>query len=272
MANEQGINHNDFEKDPIGVAAKFNALLRGFLALRAATSNVASLGANTFTDIQTISAAETAPLLNIVGIFSTPGEGPSIDLYQDSQSPAAADTLGGIRFSGNDSGGNKTTYARVVGAIVDPTNGSEDGRIAFQTLVAGSHATRVRVEAGLYTLNATGGDKGLDSINASAVYDDNVLLTDYVFDHAVDGVCDNTKYGAPAERFDPAHLDIEAMTAYWREHRHFPNLPGQDTWTEETRPSTGKLAQALLEIVEIQAVHIAKLHERLRDIEIELDL
>jgi len=98
------------------------------------------------------------------------GNGPDLDLYRNSASPAASDSLGRIRFTGNDSGGTETQYASISGRILDTTDTSEDGDLLFQTIVAGSVGTRVIVGQGLYTSGATGGDTGSNSINTNAYY------------------------------------------------------------------------------------------------------
>lgn len=69
--------------------------------------------------------------------------------------------------------------------------GSVPGRMTFGTTPEGSTSpvTRMRIysDGGITVPDAsgdpTGGSKGAGSINAKAVYDDNVLLTDHVFDH-----------------------------------------------------------------------------------------
>ncbi|WP_167391374.1 hypothetical protein [Mesorhizobium temperatum] len=101
---------------------------------------------------------------------------PVVDAYRNSASPAASDAIGLFNLTGKDSADNKTTYAALAGTILDPTNGSEDGRAALRTIVAGTEADRLRVEVGVYTPNATGGDKGADTINTKAVYIDGARL------------------------------------------------------------------------------------------------
>jgi hypothetical protein len=96
--------------------------------------------------------------------------GPTIDLYRNSATPAANDALGEVKFSGEDSGGGTNNYARAYGVIVDPTAASEDGKFVVETVVAGTEAARVEVGAGLYTSGATGGDKGVNTVNASEYY------------------------------------------------------------------------------------------------------
>ena len=119
---------------------------------------VAVLGANTFTADQTITSTDAGQV------------GPALKFYHNSASPAASDGVGYVTFNGKDGAGNETTYAKVFGEIVDTTDTSEDGRLAVQTVVAGSLSSRAYVGAGIYTPNATGGDKGADTINATTLY------------------------------------------------------------------------------------------------------
>lgn len=64
--------------------------------------------------------------------------GPVINLTRNSSSPAANDLIGQMNFRGKDSGSNDTDYARIFATIADPANGSEDGFLTTQHMVAGS--------------------------------------------------------------------------------------------------------------------------------------
>jgi len=104
------------------------------------------------------------------------GSGPINILFRDSSSPAASDFLGEVSFRGRDSVGGIHVYGSINGFLVDPTDGSEDGAISFGTISAGSNGTRFFIGAGAYTATATGGDQGVGTLNATAVYDDGVLI------------------------------------------------------------------------------------------------
>ena len=103
--------------------------------------------------------------------------GCQLDLNHFSSSPALNDFNGIIRFRGRDSGANELSYVETRSRIIDPTDASEDGRYEIATTIAGTLADRVYVGGGLFTSGATGGDKGTGTINATAVYDDDSLLT-----------------------------------------------------------------------------------------------
>lgn len=139
----------------------------------------------------------------------------------------------------------------------------------------------------------TGGDKGAGTLNATAVYDDNTLLTCYVLDAALDGRIDMAKWDEkvpnreiPAEGEQPASvevrihedarkfearlggkydpLDIDKYAAHWKEKRHLTSMPNEATFDPEKGMAIGSWVQRLIETVEIQAVHIDNLNQRLK--------
>lgn len=206
----------------------------------------------------------------------TATSGPRCILYRNSASPAANDVIGEVRFNGEDSAGNTEQYASVQAEIIDPTTTAEDGRLNFETVIAGAVADRVYIGHGLYTPNATGGDQGADSINAKAVYDDGVLLTCYVLEAWQDGVVTPERWDATVidgGRHDKARgfatvassrLDTDQFVDFLRTERRLPAFPAPDRWSSdwEQKMPMGEVSQRLWETVELMAVHIAKLHDR----------
>jgi hypothetical protein len=245
--------------------------------------------------------------------------GPVARLYHNSASPAANDIIGVLNFQGEDSAGNTTSFADIRAIIEDATNGSEDGNLTIFATVAGTAAAQLQIGNGVYGPGATGGYKGLGTANFTAVYDDNVLLSCYVFDAAMDGAVRMAKWDTkvpdrvhparylvedideddpdtgettrkavrrkvederiearfhdPARKFasrlggkyDP--LDIEGYSRHWQEKRHLTSMPNEDKFNPVAGMATGAWVQRLIETVEIQAVHIWKLHERLKQLE-----
>jgi Protein of unknown function (DUF2793) len=124
----------------------------------------------------------------------------------------------------------------------------------------------------------TGGDKGAGTINAEFVYDDNTLLTCYVFDQALDGAIDDAKWdGKVPDRTIPEEtvidnntgkeriikpeqtivrthepmrkfrarigtaedpLTLDGYAKHWREKRHLTSMPNETTFD----PVNGQLA------------------------------
>lgn len=120
-----------------------------------------------FTAIQTFQAG-----LEAQSSDATAAAGPDITLARDSASAAAADLMGRLIFQGKNDNVTPQDVSYVVlrGDIVDPTDSSEDGRLAVVTTIAGAADVRAYLGAGLYTANATGGDQGADTVNTGGYY------------------------------------------------------------------------------------------------------
>ena len=86
----------------------------------------------------TISTADNLTQLTLISTDADANNGPVLDLFRDSGSPADDDLLGKIRFLGDNDAGGQLTYAAIETRIADASNGSEDGRIEFNTAVGGS--------------------------------------------------------------------------------------------------------------------------------------
>lgn len=91
--------------------------------------------------------------------------------------------------------------------------------------------------------SATGGAQGAGTINAVGVFDDGVLLTDFVFE---EGYKQKT---------------IDEMQEFYQKELHLPTIEGRDSW-ETKRFSLGKVTTMLWETVEVQAKYIAELDDR----------
>jgi hypothetical protein len=210
---------------------------------------------------------------------SSGSQGPAIVVDRQSSSPAAFDDLGVFSFYGRNSAGESIEYGRLRGGILDPTDASEDGRFEFMTYAAGSNSSRMNVAAGIYHNSATGGDKGANTINFGAIYDDNTLLTCFVIEYANTGKLDleywdsisPTGYHEPAHRFWEQRdlLDIDAYAKYWKEHGHLPGLPSREEWKDhgKDKKSLGDMIGRLWQTVEMQAVQIDQLNQKIKDLE-----
>jgi hypothetical protein len=118
---------------------------------------------------------------------------PLLELYRDSASPAANDTLGEIEFNGEDSAGNKQAYALFHASILSPTSGAEQGQLHFETATGGALTEKmiigttnlvineigaifnVRIEgdtdANLFTTDATNSRVGIGTVGPTAKLD-----------------------------------------------------------------------------------------------------
>jgi hypothetical protein len=82
---------------------------------------------------------------------------PEFELYRNSASPADADYLGQLKFTGESDDGSKEVYAKVTGKIDDASSGTEDGLIEFALRKAGSNNIAARfTSTDLKLINGTG--------------------------------------------------------------------------------------------------------------------
>lgn len=158
------------------------------------------------------------------------------------------------------------------------------------------------INGGVQVGTPTGGYKGVGTLNAeNGVYDNNSLLTDYVFDAELEGDVDTAKWdrtvpnkpirrpvpgtdngegpeyedlGEEVRVHEPARdfkgrqddLDPKTFAAKWRRDRKLPAFvrKGRDP---DGDLSVGEATQRLLETCEVQAVHIDKLLARIEALE-----
>lgn len=170
------------------------------------------------------------------------------------------------------------------------------GRVSFWTDTVGGTNLRGYFESdgGLVVGAPTGASNGVGTINAQAVYDDNVLLTCYVFDTILDGSARLDKWDSKvANRVIPATvsepkktivrkheplrkfrekmkgqynpLNIDSYSQHWKDKRHLTSMPNEKNYDiVNGAMATGEWIQRLIETVEIQAVHISTLNDRLK--------
>jgi hypothetical protein len=100
---------------------------------------------------------------------------PLLDLYRDSATPAASDTLGEIEFNGEDSAGNKQQYAVIHGSILSPTSGAEQGQIHFETATAGASTEKMIIGTTNLVINDIG---GIFNVRIEGDTDANLFFTD----------------------------------------------------------------------------------------------
>ena len=100
---------------------------------------------------------------------------PLLDLYRDSATPAASDTLGEIEFNGKDSAGNKQQYALIHGSILSPTSTAETGQIHFETATAGASTEKMIIGSSNLVINDIG---AIYNVRIEGDTDANLFYTD----------------------------------------------------------------------------------------------
>ena len=118
---------------------------------------------------------------------------PLIDLYRDSATPAASDTLGEIEFNGEDSAGNKQTYGVIHASILSPTSTTEQGQLHFETATAGALTEKMIIGTTNLVINEIG---AVFNVRIEGDTDANLFYTDAT----------NSRIGvgtvSPAEKLD----------------------------------------------------------------------
>jgi hypothetical protein len=100
---------------------------------------------------------------------------PILDLYRDSASPAASDTLGEIEFNGEDSAGNKQAYGLIHASILSPTSTAEQGQLHFETATAGALTEKMIIGTTNLVINEIG---AVFNVRIEGDTDANLFYTD----------------------------------------------------------------------------------------------
>jgi hypothetical protein len=80
---------------------------------------------------------------------------PDLKLWRNSSDPDDNDEIGNIFFTGTNSASEATDYAHILGQITDVTNGTEDGRLTFKTMSAGTLSDRLTINSGSVGIGTT---------------------------------------------------------------------------------------------------------------------
>lgn len=177
---------------------------------------------------------------------------------------ASKDVLTNINFYATDGASNITTRRATIQAAKAGGGSNYGGALVFFTKGSASAGTDVSQAGyigvgggGLVWGNPTGGDKGPGTINASAVYDDGTLLTDWVFDLAYDGKSE-------LKHAKKLH-SLEETMAVTKAERRLPWMPKAEDFEKER--SLGSLMSKLVQGQEQQQLYIAELEARIKALE-----
>ena len=118
---------------------------------------------------------------------------PLLDLYRDSATPAASDTLGEIEFNGEDSAGNKQAYGLIHASILSPTSTTEQGQLHFETATAGALTEKMIIGTSNLVINEIG---AIFNVRIEGDTDANLFYTDATNSRVGIGII------APTEKLD----------------------------------------------------------------------
>ena len=106
-----------------------------------ATATATSL---TINDGVTITTADNTDTLTLTSTDADANTGPNLKLTRNSSSPADGDVTGEISFVSENDNDEAITYSQISSRIDDASDGTEDGRLFFYTMVGGSSTERLR--------------------------------------------------------------------------------------------------------------------------------
>lgn len=105
---------------------------------------------------------------------------------------------------------------------------------------------------------------GPGTLTALGVYDDNTLISDFVFDDYYDGTIRPEDLKG---RDDYKRYSIHEMADFVEQYRHLPTIEGRDAWEQKGGFSLGELLTQLWVTAENQAIYISELNTDLKTIE-----
>ena len=110
-------------------------------------------GAITSSAGATITVADNSDNLTLTSTDADASVGPNLNLYRNSGSPADDDVTGVIVFNGRNDNSQDVIYARQLSYIKDASDGTEDGQLTLQTMVAGTIRDRLNITPAEIVLN-----------------------------------------------------------------------------------------------------------------------
>ena len=102
-----------------------------------------------------ITVSDNSENLKLVTTDADASVGPTLRMDRQSSSAADSDLLGKINFVGHNDAGTPEdiAYAGITAIISDASDGTEDGKLAINTIVAGTERSRIFVDAGETVIN-----------------------------------------------------------------------------------------------------------------------
>lgn len=91
-----------------------------------------------------ITTADNSDTLTLISTDADANTGPNLKLTRNSSSPADGDVTGEISFVAENDNDEAITYSQISSRIDDASDGTEDGRLFFYTMVGGSSTERLR--------------------------------------------------------------------------------------------------------------------------------
>ena len=110
-------------------------------------------GAITSSAGATITVADNSDVLTLVSTDADANQGPVLNLFRNSGSPADSDVLAQVLFSGENDNNEEIEYSRLQGFIADASDGTETGGLNLQGMLAGTLRSRFKTNATELVIN-----------------------------------------------------------------------------------------------------------------------
>jgi len=172
----------------------------------------------TFTGTTTMSTTDNSTNLLLTSTDADDAVGPSLELYRNSGSPAAGDTLGDISFFGENAADAKHLYARNFLVARAVGNGSESGQVFNRVLAAGTETNYFT-----YGINSAGVSEfciNEDSLDVNFRVESNNLAAALFVDGANGRVGINNAAPPDLLSITSGHINLTAANSYIKGSGH----------------------------------------------------
>jgi len=103
------------------------------------------VGGNLTGTTATLTTADNSDQLTLKSTDADANVGPSLNLHRNSSSPADNDVAGRIQFNSGNDNSQDVTYSEMYITTPDVSDGTEDGQLHIDTMVAGTSRSRVKL-------------------------------------------------------------------------------------------------------------------------------
>ena len=107
----------------------------------------------TFNDGVEITTADTTTTLTLKSTDASASAAPRMIFERDSASPADSDQLGLTMYFADNEAGESTNFFEIKASIGDASDGTEDGRLTYQCMVAGTQRNVLDITSGNIVFN-----------------------------------------------------------------------------------------------------------------------
>ena len=163
-------------------------------------------GAITSSAGMTITTADNTDQLTLISTDADASNGPNLNMFRNSSSPADNDFLGNIKFNGRNDNSQDVQYAEVEVYSTDVSDGTEDGLFNVNVMTGGSNISYMQLKSGSGTVFNE--DSNDIDFRVEGNSEANLLL--------VDAGEDNVKIGDNAGNYAKLSLRNEAAGAQER--------------------------------------------------------